>query len=165
MKQAIEYGKTHKDYDNERFLREWTVVFQGTGEKVSLYTKYNSLALSAREAARESRDLRPEEVEAILLKMEGKLVFQAVFYGSTADFADNFHAVLLYEERIIQPIHKETPVTKPYVWAPMATPLFMALCSYEFPLKNINPNGAVTVLFINPKSGEREVNFDLSKMR
>ncbi|HHT9121208.1 MAG TPA: hypothetical protein ACFYD3_11790 [Candidatus Hypogeohydataceae bacterium YC41] len=165
IKQAIEYGRTHKEYDDEKFLKEWTVILQGSGESVVVYTKYNLLALAARGAAKDSRELRPEEIDAILSKAEGRLAFRASLYGSTADFAQSFHAVLLYDEHIIQPIYKENPLAEPYGWRPMAPPVFRALCSYEFPLKDINPNAAVTLLLINPRGGERQVNFDLSKMR
>ncbi len=162
---AIEYGRTHKEYNNDRLLKEWTVVLQGTGEEVVLYTKYSLLAMAARDAARESRELRPEEVESILAKAEGRLAFRAVFYGSTANFAQSYHAVLLYNERIIQPVHKENPLAEPYGWRPLSPPIFRAFCSYEFSTKDINPDATVTLLLINPAGGEKQVDFDLSKMR
>lgn len=165
INQAIAYGKTRKEYPDEKFFKEWTVILKGTEERVGLYTKYNLLAMAAREAARESRELRPEEIETILSKAEGKLSFRATFYGSTPDFASSFHAVLLYNGRIIQPIYKENPLAEPYGWRPMSPPIFRAVSSYEFPLKDIDPNAVVAIIFINPRGGERQVDIDLSKMK
>ncbi|MFQ5862345.1 MAG: hypothetical protein ACE5IC_04395 [Candidatus Brocadiales bacterium] len=165
MREAIQYGKRFKHYDNDRFLKEWVVVLKRDADRVGVFTKFNLLAMAARDAARESRELRPEEIEAVLGEVENKLAFTLILYGSTPEFARRFHAVLRYGDRYIQPVYKYNPLAEPYGWRPMSPPIFRARCSYEFPLDDIDPNAEVSLIIINPRGGERELFLDLSKMR
>lgn len=164
IREAIEYGKRFKNYENDKFLREWMVHLEN-GNRVGIYTKFNLIAMAARDAARESRELLPEEIEAILGEIDNKLSFKIILYGNTADFARHFHAVLLHNNRYIQPISKHNPLAEPFGWWPMAPSLFRAFCSYEFSLDDIDPNAKVTFIIIHPRGGERELFFDLSRMR
>ncbi|MEE9584227.1 MAG: hypothetical protein V3W51_01995 [Candidatus Brocadiales bacterium] len=165
IQEAIRYGKRFKNYDNDRFLKEWTVFLERDGDKVGVYTKFNLLAMAARGAAKESRELHPEEIEAVLGEVENKLAFKLILYGNTPEFARNLHAVLYYSDGYIQPVHKYNPLAEPYGWRPMSPPVFRAFCSYEFPLDEIDPNAEVSLIIISPQGGEKELFFDLSKMR
>jgi len=165
MQEAVQYGKKFKNYDNDAFLKEWTVALQRDSDKVGVYTKFNLLAMAARDAAKESRDLRPEEIEAVLGEAENKLAFKLVLYGNSPEFTKRFHAVLQYNDAYIQPIHKLNAPGEPFGWWPMAPSIFRAFCSYEFPLNEIDPNAEVALIIINPEGGERELFLDLSKMR
>lgn len=165
MQEAIQYGKKFKHCNNDRFLKEWTVVLQRDGDRVGVYTKFNLLAMAARDAAKESRDLRPDEIEAILGEAENKLAFKLILYGNSPDFTQRFHAVLHYNDAYIQPTHKLNAPGEPFGWWPMAPSVFRAFCSYEFPLNEIDPDAEVSLIIINPQGGEKELFFDLSKMR
>ncbi|MCP4364997.1 MAG: hypothetical protein GY800_06815 [Planctomycetes bacterium] len=162
---AIKYGERFKFYDNDRFLREWLVVLRRGADKVSVSTKFNMIALASRDAAKESRKLRPEEIKAILDEVDNKLGFTLILFGSTSEFARNFHAVLHYDDIYVQPVRKHNALATPYGWQPMAPPIMRAFCSYEFPFDKIDPNAEVSLIIISPLGGEAELFFDLSKMR
>lgn len=165
IEEAIQYGKRYKNYDVDKFLGEWMVVWRKDADRVGLYTKFNLLAVAARNAALESRELRSEEIKNTMAKAEGKLSFELVLYGDTSHFARNYHAVLNYKERYIQPSFKHNPDAEPYGWRPMSPPIFRAFCSYEFTLTDIDPNAEVTLILIAPSGMERQAIFDLSRMR
>ncbi len=53
------------------------------------------IAPAFRDAAKESRKLRPEEIKTILDEADNRLGFMLILFGSTHEFARNFHAVAL----------------------------------------------------------------------
>lgn len=163
---ALEYGKRYKDYDDEKFLREWMVILKEKADRVGLYTKFNLLALASRDAARQSRELRPEEIAGVLKGAEDRLTFEIILYGDTSRFARNYHAVIEHKGHYIQPVHKYNPdEAEPYGWWPMKSSVFRTSLSYEFSVKDLDPNATANLIIINPAGREREAAFDLSKMR
>jgi hypothetical protein len=53
------------------------------------------IAPASRDAAKESRKPRPEEIKTILDEADNRLGFMLILFGSTHEFARNFHAVAL----------------------------------------------------------------------
>lgn len=123
------------------------------------------IAPASRDAAKESRKPRPEEIKTILDEADNRLGFMLILFGSTHEFARNFHAVLHYDDIYVQPVRKHNAPATPYGWQPVAPPILRAFCSYEFPFDKIDPNAKVSLIIINPQGREAVLFFDLSRMR
>ena len=63
----------------------------------------------AREASVQYKELSLIEIAEVLNRVRGKLSFHVVLPGHTSDFAENYHAVLKYKEKVVQPTYKENP--------------------------------------------------------
>lgn len=126
------------------------------------------------------------------LSYEGKLCFTFLLQGESLTFAKDYHAVLFYQGKYIQPTFKYNEEWADYdpleydvqKWrvldeedhreATLIRPRkYKAGFVYEFPLESvvdgekvtIDPNGRVTLIAISPKGEETRFDFDLSKMR
>lgn len=165
-KQAVEYGKANKDKDMLEFLNEWVVVREGSIERVGVNTKFSIIALAAREAAIQNRELTPKEIEEKMAEVNGLLSFRAVLYGPSSEFARYMDVVLEYKDKYIIPLRKHNPPqAQPRGWWAGRPPLFCAVCAYDFPDYFVDPRHVVTLVILSEFENDRRFVFDLSLMR
>src|SRR3990167_9311617 len=107
IKEAIEYGENNKDTDYFTFLDEWMTVADDGYAWAALNTKFSILAYEAKQAALESRKLTQAEISRFPLEVDDILSFHVVLYGNSSDFAKDYHAVLLYKNKSIQPFTEQ----------------------------------------------------------
>lgn len=165
-KQAVEYGKANKDKDMLEFLNEWVVVREDSGiERVGLNTKFSLVALAAREAALQNKELTPEEIEKKKAAVEGILAFRAVLYGPSAEFSRYLDVVLEYKDKYILPVRKHNAQRAlPRGWWAGRPPLFCGICEYDFPDYFVDPQHIVTLVILSLEPDRRFL-FNLSSMR
>jgi len=166
IRQAIEYGENSKDMDHFAFLDEWTTVAGDGYEWATLNTKFSLLAYEARRAALESRKLTQTEIIQFPLEAEDILSFHVVLYGNSSDFAKDYHAVLLYKNKPIQPIIEQNDThAKPANLGVRISTSYRAICKYDFPNYYVEPDVEVVLIIINPSNKERRFAFKLGEMR
>ena len=130
------------------------------------------LANYARKAAKQYRSVSDEE-KRIALRAEGRLAFTLMLwseYKGSLTFGKDYHAVLLYKDKYIQPVFKRNPELAE--WDKTASK-YSGFFLYEFPLESvvdeeqviIDPDGKVTLIAISPQGKETRFEFDLSKVR
>lgn len=166
MREAIEYGEINKDTDYVTFLDEW-VRGAGDGyEWAALNTKFSILAFEAKQAALESRKLTEIEIIRFLLEVEDILSFEVILYGNSPHFARDYHAVLLHENKPIQPVNKQNDThAKPTSIGLRIPTTYRATCKYDFPNYSIDSDAEVTLVIISPLQKERRFIFNLKEMR
>lgn len=165
-KEAVKYGKDGKDKNMLEFFSEWVVVGKSGVERVGINTKFSLIALAAKEAAIQNRELTPEEIEKKTAGVNGTLSFQAVLYGPSAGFAKYLHVVLEYKDQYIIPIRKHNPErAMPRGWWPGKPHLFYAVCEYDFPDYFVDPHLTVTLLIFSELDPDRRFRFELSGIR
>ena len=166
IRQAIEYGENSKDTDYFVFLDEWTTVAGDGYEWATLNTKFSLLAYEARRAALESRKLTQTEIIQFPLEAEDILSFHVVLYGNSSDFTKDYHAVLVYKNKPIQPIIEQNDThAKPANLGVIISTSYRAICKYEFPNYYVEPDAEVILVIISPLNKERMFVFHLKEMR
>ena len=166
IRQAIEYGENSKDTDYFAFLDEWTTVAGDGYEWATLNTKFSLLAYEARRAALESRKLTQTEIIRFPLEAEDILSFHVVLYGNSSDFTKDYHAVLVYKNKPIQPIIEQNDThAKPANLGVRISTSYRAICKYEFPNYYVEPDAEVILVIISPLNKERMFVFHLKEMR
>ncbi len=166
IKEAAEYGEKNKDVDYTTFLNEWVRCANDGYERAALNTKFSILAFEAKQAALASRKLTETDIIHSLMEVEDVLSFEVILYGNSADFAKDYHAVLLYENKPIQAINKQNDIhAKPTTIGMRMPAIYRATCKYDFPNCYIEPNAEVTLLIISPLNKERRFVFHLKEMR
>ncbi|MGR3310804.1 MAG: hypothetical protein ACUZ77_08510 [Candidatus Brocadiales bacterium] len=165
-KQAIEYGKVNKDTSMLEFFSEWVIIGEKGLERIGINTKFSIIALAAREAALQNRELTPEEIKEKTAVVDGLISIQAVLYGPSAEFAKHLDVVLEYKDKYIIPVRKQNAQrAMPRGWWPGKSPLYCAICAYDFPDYFIDPRHVVTLVVISHFEPDRRFVFDLSLMR
>lgn len=165
-KEAVEYGKANKDKNMLEFLDEWVVVREPGIERVGINTKFSLIALAAREAALQNRELTPKEIEEKKAAGEGCLSFRAVLYGPSADFAKYLYVALEYQDKYIVPVRKHNQERAvPRGWWPGKPHLFYAVCEYDFPDYFVDPSHVVTLVIFSEFEPDRRFLFELAGMR
>src|SRR3990167_4555163 len=166
MRQAIEYGENNKDTDYFTFLDEWMTVADDGYAWAALNTKFSILAYEAKQAALESRKLTQAEISRFPLEVDDILSFHVVLYGNSSDFAKDYHAVLLYKNKSIQPFTEQNDAhAKPAnLWVRISTS-YRAICKYDFPNYYVEPDAEVILVIISPLNKERMFVFHLKEMR
>ena len=166
IRQAIEYGENSKDTDYFAFLDEWTTVAGDGYEWATLNTKFSLLAYEARQAALESRKLTQTEIIQFPLEAEDILSFHVILYGNSSDFTKDYHAVLLYKNKPIQPIIEQNDThAKPANLGVRISTSYRAICKYDFPNYYVEPDAEVILVIISPLNKERMFVFHLKEMR
>lgn len=164
--QAVEYGENNKDSDDFAFLDEWLKVAADGYEWAALNTEFSTLAYGAKQAALKSRELTQAEVIALPLEVEDMLSFRVVLYGNSTDFAKDYRAVLVYKNKLIQPINEQNDAyAKPANLGIRASPSYRAICRYDFPNYYVEPDAVVILVIISPANKERIFEFKLGEMR
>lgn len=164
--QAIEYGENSKDTDYFAFLDEWTTIAGDGYEWATLNTKFSLLAYEARRAALESRKLTQTEIIQFPLEAEDILSFHVVLYGNSSDFTKDYHAVLLYKNKPIQPIIEQNDThARPANLGVRISTSYRAICKYEFPNYYVESDAEVILIIISPSNKERRFAFKLGEMR
>ncbi|UJS18757.1 MAG: hypothetical protein L3J17_06805 [Candidatus Jettenia sp.] len=166
MREAIEFGEKNKNTDCVIFLDEWV---RGTGdgyEWAALNTKFSILAFESKQAAVKSRKLTEIEIIRFLLEVEDILSFEVILYGNSPDFARDYHAVLLYENKPVQPVNKQNDAhAKPTSIGLRIPTTYRATCKYDFPNYSIDPDAEVALIIISPLQKERRFIFNLKEIR
>ena len=166
IRQAIEYGEKNKDTDYLTFLDEWMTVTSDGYEWAALNTKFSILAYEARQAALVSRKLTEAEIIRFPLEAEDILSFQVVLYGNSPDFTKDYHAVLLYKNKPIQPtIEQNDTHARPANLGVRISTSYRAICKYDFPNYYVEPDEEVLLVIISPLNKERMFVFRLREMR
>jgi len=168
IKEAIHYGKDNKD-TGLTFFKEWEVDF-GWGIGIAhLYSPFFLLAFCAQEATREYRSVTDYEKE-VALTGQGHLTFDLLLWGDSITFGKDYHAVLLYEGKYIQPFFKKNDELAK--WDETVSK-YEGHFIYDFSLVStvdgekisIDTNGKVTLIIIPWVGKETRFEFDLSKIR
>ncbi len=166
IKQAIGYGENNKDADYISFLDEWVIISTAGYEWVVLNTKFSILAYEAKQAALTSGKLTEAQIYQFISEVDDILSFHVVLYGNSSDFARDYHAVLLYKNKPIQPVNEQSDTqAKPTNIGIKTTTTYRATCRYDFPNYYIEPDAEVTLIIISPFNKERSFVFNLKEMR
>ena len=166
IKQAIGYGENNKDADYISFLDEWVIISTDGYEWVVLNTKFSVLAYEAKQAALASGKLTEAQIYQFISEVDDILSFHVVLYGNSSDFARDYHAVLLYQNKPIQPVNEQSDTqAKPTNIGIKTTTIYRATCRYDFPNYYIEPDAEVTLIIISPLNKERRFVFNLKEMR
>jgi len=166
IKEAVEYGENNKDTDYFTFLDEWMTVAGDGYAWAALNTKFSILAYEAKQAALESRKLTQAEISRFPLEVDDILSFHVVLYGNSSDFAKDYHAVLLYKNKSIQPFTEQNDAhAKPANLGVRISTSYRAICKYDFPNYYVEPDAEVILVIISPLNKERMFVFHLKEMR
>ncbi|KKO20316.1 MAG: hypothetical protein L3J18_04915 [Candidatus Brocadia sp.] len=166
IKQAIAYGEKNNSLDDIPFLDEWVVVSQEGYEWAALNTKFSILAYKARQASLSVRKLTDAEIYQSLSEVDDILSFQVVLYGNSPDFSREYHAVLLYKNKPIQPVNEQNdPRARPTNLGIRLSGSYRATCRYDFPNYFVEPDEEVCLVILSPLNNERRFVFPLKEMR
>ena len=125
----------------EDWAREWQVD-GGGGQRLTVMTPFHRLALAARNAAFQDRELRPKEIEALLKEQQGKLVLWATLRGGREDFARFYAPRLVARQREVKASFTQNERTA----LRGEDGRYTARCLYVFPTEGLDPRDAVTLL-------------------
>ncbi|HQU31748.1 MAG: hypothetical protein HRU72_03090 [Planctomycetia bacterium] len=166
VEQAIEYGEKNNDLDYMTFLSEWVVISQEGYEWAALNTKFNLLAYEAKQASLSARKLTEAQIYHSFLKTEDILSFHVVLYGNSPDFSKDYHAVLLYKNKPIQPVTEQNDTHARLAnFGIRLAAGYRATCRYDFPDYYVEPDEEVTLIILSPLNKERRFVFHLKEMR
>jgi hypothetical protein len=144
-----------------KFMEKWTVSLgEGKGAAL-LMTEFLSVAFAAQTASRNMAALQPWEVQDAMARARGKLVFSVTTFGKTPDYADDLRGWVLYGKKRIQNTHWQNGKPEPY-----KDGTYVADSTFWFPIQDVDPEGQVTLLIQQSKTGEEwRFPFDLKGMR
>ncbi len=166
IKQAIEYGEKNNDLDYIAFLSEWVMVSHEGYEWAALNTKFSILAYEAKQASLAARKLTEAQIYQSMAEVEDILSFHVVLYGNSPDFTKDYHAVLLYKNKPIQPVIEQNDTharsTNLGIRLSMS---YRATCRYDFPNYFVEPDEEVSLVILSPLNKERRFIFNLKEMR
>jgi hypothetical protein len=157
---AMEMGR--QSIISDRFGAEWRVGGDAAGEGLVVMTPFHRLAMAARNAAFQSEELKPKDVDALLRGQEGKLTFWATLKGAKVDFARFYTPVLVSGQQQIKAAFTQNERTA----RREDDGGYTARCLYVFPAEGLKPSGPVTLIVKDP-DGKPVAKFtvDLSTMR
>lgn len=166
IRQAMEYGEKNHDLDYIAFLDEWVVVSQEGYEWAALNTKFSILAYEAKQASLADRKLTEAEIYQSLSETEDILSFHVVLYGNSPVFSQDYHAVLLYKNKPIQPVSEQNDThARPTNLGIRLSASYRATCRYDFPNYYVEPDEEVCLVILSPLNKERRFIFHLKEMR
>ncbi|NUO09559.1 MAG: hypothetical protein HUU08_12930 [Candidatus Brocadia sp.] len=166
IKEAIEYGEKNKDADYISFLSEWVSVSGDEYEWAALNTKFSIVAYEAKQAALSSRKLTETQIFQLISEVEDILSFRVVLYGNSSGFARDYQAVLLYKNKVIQPVNEQNDEhARPANLGIRIPVTYRATCRYDFPNYLIEPDEEVILVIVSPLNKERRFVFNLKEMR
>ncbi|MBM4055477.1 MAG: hypothetical protein FJ264_12615 [Planctomycetes bacterium] len=164
--QAVEYGQKNKDHDYVFFLAEWVSTSKDWYEWAAINTKFSIVAYESKNAALAGKTLTDEEITQFMFEAEGIFSFQVVLYGSSPDFTKDYHAVLLYGDKPIQPVLEQNDMNAKMMNIGLRKPsYYRAICRYDFPNYFVDPNAEVILVIISPLHKERRFFFNLGGIR
>lgn len=164
IKEAIDYGKKRNLILLGDFSDSWSVRLSKKEGWATLYTGYHNLAFKARKASIENYELSKQKI-AEALAISDLLTFTISIFGDSIDFAQEYHASLRVNGKMISPVFEYAPeyAEPSEFWPEM--PDHVAGCVAKFPLDGISPTSKVT-LIMKPFDGDvLEYDFDLSRMK
>lgn len=166
IRQAIAYGEKNRDLDYIAFLDEWVVVSQEGYEWAALNTKFSILAYKSKQASLAARKLTEAEIYQSLSEAEDLLSFHVVMYGNSPDFSQDYHAVLLYKNKPIQPVNEQNDThARPTNLGIRLPASYRATCQYDFPNYYVEPDEELCLVILSPLNKERRFVFHLKEMR
>ncbi len=161
---AIKYGKRSVKMDVPEFIKEWSID-NGNNGFAFIITEYLALAFAARQAALQSSDLNPFDIEDTLAKSSGKLVFRVSLFGNTDSFSKDYTAVLRVGDKVFPSTYWNNPPGEAYGDG-KTKPAFVADSDFYFPSEGLDPN-SVVLFVVQDKDGKdvSKFSFNLAKMR
>lgn len=161
---AIKYGKRSVKMDVPEFIKEWSID-NGNNGFAFIITEYLALAFAARQAALQSSDLNPFDIEDTLAKSSGKLVFRVSLFGNTDSFSKDYTAVLRVGDKTFPSTYWNNPPGEAYGDG-KTKPAFVADSDFYFPSEGLDPN-SVVLFAVQDKDGKdvSKFSFNLAKMR
>ncbi|TVM03724.1 MAG: hypothetical protein CV087_04010 [Candidatus Brocadia sp. WS118] len=166
VKQAIEYGEKNNDLDYIAFFSEWVMVSHEGYEWAALNTKFSILAYEAKQASLSARKLTEAQIYQSMAEVEDILSFHVVLYGNSSDFSKDYHAVLLYKNKPIQPVNEHNDTrARPTNLGIRLSVSYRATCRYDFPNYFVEPDEEVSLVILSPLNKERRFVFHLKEMR
>jgi hypothetical protein len=162
--EAIKYGKRSVKMDVPEFIKEWSIN-NGNNGFAFIITEYLALAFAARQAALQSSDLNPFDIEDTLAKSSGKLVFRVSLFGNTDSFSKDYTAVLRVGDKAFPSTYWNNPPGEAYGDG-KTKPAFVADSDFYFPSEGLDPN-SVVLFVVQDKDGKdvSKFSFNLAKMR
>ncbi len=160
VQEAIDLG--HQSMTQEEFGDEW--VIRPTGEEeIVVSTPFSRLAMAARQAAFKGEPLTDKQRQEQIDRGKGRIQFLVTMYGRGPDFARWYQAVLRVGDKEIKATFNQNERTP----LKLDDGRFAARNVYVFPLENIPPRGAVTLVVRQaPELKEMfRAPIDLAKMR
>lgn len=166
IKQAIAYGEKNNTLDYVAFLGEWVVVSNEGLEWAALNTNFSILAYEAKQASLASKRLTEAQIYQSMAEVEDVLSFHVVLYGNSPDFTKDYHAVLLYKNKPIQPVVEQNDThARPTNLGVRLSVSYRATCRYDFPNYCVEPDEEVSLVILSPLNKERRFIFKLKEMR
>jgi len=137
--EAVRVGR--RSVVDDHWGAEWRVA-GGPGESVTVMTPFHRLALAARNAAFQDKELKPRDIESVLKEQEGKVTFWITLRGGRTDFARYYAAALLARQQEIKASFSQNERTA----LRGDDGQFTARCVYVFPAEGVDPKATVTLL-------------------
>jgi hypothetical protein len=145
----------------ETWGTEWRIE-NPSGESVTVITPFYRLAMAARNAAFENRQVKAADQDKMLSDLKERLLFSVSLKGRREDFARFYAPRLLVRDLEIEPafVQNERTALK------QDNGTYLARNTYGFPNKDIDAK-STAVLVIRDQEGEPVTRFtvDLSQMR
>ncbi len=149
---ALQYGVTHKDDFLTDFQKPWT-VFLGykSGEgKAIIYTPFHTLALMARNSARENLKIDAEQLYKLSQSKTKYLWFELVLYGNEINFDRDCKITLFANQKEYTPlksVHLGYDQAREYT--------ISALRNEYFPLKVLEDKEGKLTLQVTLRQGQK----------
>lgn len=146
---------------DEAFGAEWRAS-DGRGNTVVVMTPFHRLALAARHAAFDGRELKPTEPQRILRQDANRLVVWVTLRGTSEEFARRYVPTLRLGDRSLRPSFIQNEHTA----ARQEDGAYVARCVYAFPTREMSGT-ARGVLSVSDSDGREVTHFpiDLAAMR
>lgn len=172
ISQAILHGKENRDTEYQDFIKEWIVSLPSSSDYAMIVTEFFAFSERAREATRQSRELRPEDFIEPLFFARGVernlLRFLVGVEGDSEFFARDNRATLEYKRKTIHPLKQEASKTIKFVDPSQDEEKirYHSRTFYDFPSAEIDLSATITLIVTDPSEGkESRFTFDLSHIR
>ena len=157
-RQALDYGRSSASRDD--FDAEWRIA--AGGETVVVLTPFHRLVIASRHATFRDEPLRPSEPDRILREQKDRIVFALQLRGREEAFPRFYVPELMVGDRKV----KATFVQNDRTPARLEDGVYLARCTYAFPVKDI-PGNSRMALVVRDGDGRETRSFaiDLGAMR
>ncbi|MFQ5897594.1 MAG: hypothetical protein ACE5JN_05035 [Candidatus Methylomirabilia bacterium] len=141
---------------------EYVVELDPDVGRAMLFTEFSTLALETRRWLAINRRLTPRDVQRLLARVRGRLLFSVTVVGPDRNFLRQYRVHLSQGSARKQPaswnVFRGTP-------APDFPSRFIAHAQYTFSVEGLDPSVPVTLVLRGPDSAELRFDFDLSRLR
>lgn len=177
IQEAIDCGKINNGNEYTDVMKEWRV--ESNNNKVGFIivdSSFYYLASFSYLQSKKYQELLPKEIKELISRSKNEVFFNIYVYGNSIDFAEDYHVVLKYKDKIIQPKTKknESYASTSGYWP--NDPAYSAMLNYGFLFRKqdskskketmiFNPDDTITLTIIPPNDNEINIEVDLSAMR